>query len=350
MTNWQDPARVTTDYMALIKLAHVTIGILIWELVINLPFNISIFTGKRKVRWTFMLYLGCRWWPILCVAIMLVGLDVSHKINCVGWIVSVFSFAYLSLIFASALIVLRISAIWDYNKFAMGLASLAWLASTGSYIYCMYTLPTPEAETNTRTLSGDHSSRGVNILIVLATDVCLLGLVLGGLLRWNGEWSARGIRRFLYNQGLIWLVVVTLSDVPMVVFILLDLNGAYRERRRALYISLLLMRRRRLLDPLNLMAQVPALVMMALGAAHIYRGLAEYSSQDIMCTTGAEFGRASERLVFAPGVGSGSRPVPAPDASSEQTLSPLVHVIDSLPAPDVHSGDKMTKLEEAMCT
>ncbi|KAI0258169.1 hypothetical protein BC834DRAFT_975427 [Gloeopeniophorella convolvens] len=107
MTNWRDPVRVAADYMALIKLAHVMMGVLVWNFLINLPSDISVFTNKRKIRWTFMLYLGCRWWPVLCMAVMLVGFNVSHKINCVGWVVSVFSFVYLSLILASALIVLR---------------------------------------------------------------------------------------------------------------------------------------------------------------------------------------------------------------------------------------------------
>ncbi|KAI0259197.1 hypothetical protein BC834DRAFT_846880 [Gloeopeniophorella convolvens] len=153
MVNWQDPARVAADYLAFIKLIHVMAGILIWDFVVNLPFDMSVFTKKRKLRWTFMLYLGCRWWPILCITVILVGMDVGHKINCVlQRLVKEFisqrpaqTFAYLSFIFASALIVLRIwrrakfsTAIWDRNKFAVGLASAAWLASTGSYLQSVH--------------------------------------------------------------------------------------------------------------------------------------------------------------------------------------------------------------------
>ncbi|KAI0259198.1 hypothetical protein BC834DRAFT_907266 [Gloeopeniophorella convolvens] len=95
-------------------------------------------------------------------------------------------------------------------------------------------------------------------------------------------------------------------------------------------------------DPLNLMFQVPELVIMALGAAHIYRVLAEYSSQDIMCTTGADYGRASEQLVFARGVGGDSRLAPALGASSEQTLA--IYIMNSRAASGERGGDETTKL------
>ncbi|KAI0259245.1 hypothetical protein BC834DRAFT_974416 [Gloeopeniophorella convolvens] len=319
MVNWQDPARVAADYLAFIKLIHVMAGILIWDFVVNLPFDMSVFTKKRKLRWTFMLYLGCRWWPILCITVILVGMDVGHKINCVGWVVSVFTFAYLSFIFASALIVLRITAIWDRNKFAVGLASAAWLASTGSYLQSVARAVFNPQGAFCAVLNTDESK--VNILVTVATDITLLGLMLGGLLRWTGERRACGIWRLLYNQGLVWLVVVTLSEVPTAVLIILDLN-----------------------DPLNLMFQVPELVIMALGAAHIYRVLAEYSSQDIMCTTGADYGRASEQLVFARGVGGDSRLAPALGASSEQTLA--VYIMNSRAASGERGGDETTKLVE----
>ncbi|KAI0259257.1 hypothetical protein BC834DRAFT_640192 [Gloeopeniophorella convolvens] len=323
MADWRDPARVAAEYLALIKLTHVMAGILVRDLVINLPFDMSIFAGRRKFRWTFMLYLGCRWWPILCMTVMLVDIDIGHKINCVGWVVSVYSFAYLSFMFASALIVLRIAAIWGHNKFAVGFASATWLASTGFYMQSTIMARAVFSPQDGFCLVLNTDQSKVNALVTLATDISLLGLMLGGLLRWTGGQRAGGVWRLLYNQNLVWLVVVTLSEVPAAVLMILDLN-----------------------DPLNLMLQFPQVVITALGAAHMNRALTEYSSQDITCTAGADYGRASERLVFARGAGGDSRlVVPALGAtSSEEAPSRTVDVMNSLRAPVVHDGDKMTKL------
>jgi len=49
------------------------------------------------------------------------------------------------------------------------------------------------------------------------------------------------------------MIVVFVAEVPTTVFVLLNLN-----------------------DPMNLMFQVPALIVMAIGASRVYRGLADY--------------------------------------------------------------------------
>ncbi|KAI0268893.1 hypothetical protein BC834DRAFT_658640 [Gloeopeniophorella convolvens] len=315
MTNWQDPVRVATDYLALVKLIHVMAGILIWEFVINLPFDVSVITGKRKFRWTFVLYMGCRWWPILCISIMLLGFDVNRKIDCDGWVVSVFCFAYLSFIFASALIVLRIAAIWERNKLAVGLAVVAWLTNTGSYLHSTITVRAVFSPVGSFCAVQHTEHSKINILVTLVTDFVLLGLMLGGLMRWSSARSAGGgIWRLLYNQGLVWLLVVSLAEIPPTVLIILNLN-----------------------DPLNLMFQVPELIIMALGAARIYRGLADYSALHGLRTSDKASARPSERFMSAPS--SGGEQGPGIGA---------VYVMNNLPrhGAEAYGGDKSTKFDE----
>jgi len=100
-----------------------------------------------------------------------------------------------------------------------------------------------------------HSERSfAAIIVTLVEDSVLLALMLSGLRRYK-ELGMVGIWRLLYRQGLLWLAVVTVAEIPSVVFIILDLN-----------------------DYFNLMFQVPELIIMAVGASRIYRSLADYSS------------------------------------------------------------------------
>jgi len=100
-----------------------------------------------------------------------------------------------------------------------------------------------------------HSERSfAAIIVTLVEDSVLLALMLSGLRRYK-ELGMVGIWRLLYRQGLFWLAVVTVAEIPSVVFIILDLN-----------------------DYFNLMFQTPELIMMTIGASRIYRGLADYSS------------------------------------------------------------------------
>ncbi|KAH9173131.1 hypothetical protein EDB89DRAFT_808837 [Lactarius sanguifluus] len=228
MTDWKSPAVVTAEYSALIKLYHTIWGVLIWEFVVNIGFEYSVFTGKRKFRSSFLLYLAARWCPLLCVITILVGFDSANRINCQAVVVFVFLFSHLSLACASALIVLRIAAIWGLNKIVISIASAAWLADVGTLIYGMFISSFgfrhfPDISNMSPGIAGSgvvvpHGtwSRDLplgackltntletrtNILASFVTDLVLLALMLTGLLRWENARRKGGIWWLLFTQA-----------------------------------------------------------------------------------------------------------------------------------------------------
>ncbi|KAH8980783.1 hypothetical protein EDB92DRAFT_259191 [Lactarius akahatsu] len=255
MTDWKSPAVVTAEYFALIKLYHAIWGVLIWEFVVNIGFEYSVFTGKRNFRSSFLLYLGARWCPLLCVITILVGFDPVNRINCQAFVIFVFLFSHLSLSCAEALIVLRIAAIWGLNKIAISIAAAAWLADAGSLIHVVLHGSWNEFE-GVCQIANTHTT-STNIIVSFVTDLVLLALMLIGLLRWENARRKGGIWWLLYTQGLAWMIIVTVAEAPITVFILLDLN-----------------------DPMNLMFQLPALVTMTIGASRVYRGLSDYVNKE----------------------------------------------------------------------
>jgi len=93
------------------------------------------------------------------------------------------------------------------------------------------------------------------IIVTLITDVILLVIMLVGLIRirqYGG--GAFGLGRLLWKQGVIWLLLATIAEVPPTVFICLNLNY-----------------------PFNLMFQLPALTIMSIAATRMYRALTDYS-------------------------------------------------------------------------
>ncbi|KAH9159685.1 hypothetical protein EDB89DRAFT_1083588 [Lactarius sanguifluus] len=244
MTDWKSPAVVKAEFAALVKFFHAMGGVLIWEFLVNLGFDYSFFTGKRKFRSSFLLYLGARWFPLFAVAGILVGFDSANRIDCQ-------TFSHLSFAFASALIVLRIAAIWGLNKIAISIASAAWLANTGSQIRSIAVVHATWSG-SICDITNTHETK-TNILVTFITDLVLLALMLTGLLRWKNTHQRGDVWWILYTQGLAWMIIVVVAEVPATVFILLNRN-----------------------DPMNLMFQVPALIIMAIGASRVYRGLADY--------------------------------------------------------------------------
>lgn len=264
MTNWHDPAIVYAEDVALVKLMHALGGIYIWEFLSNLGFEYSVITGKRKFAWTFLLYLGCRWCPLFAITTQVLGFDLYHKIDCQAWVLAAFIFGYLSFAFASSLIVLRVIALWDRNRIVVALTSVFWLATVGSYIYCAATSEAvwDEDAESCRALCTENNR--ISVFTTFMSDLVLLGLMLLGLLRWKNARQRYGIWWFLCTQGLVWVLVVTLAEVPPTVFIILDLN-----------------------DPLNLMPQVLALVIMTIGASRMYRGLVDYLTSETHIIVGS---------------------------------------------------------------
>lgn len=253
MTNWQDPAQVVTDYIHLVKVAHVLGGLYIWEFILNLDYEYEIITGKRKANWSFLLYLGCRWCPLIVITLQFLGFDSPHEINCQASVIMTFIFAYLSLLFASGLIVLRIYAFWEFNKIVVAVASAAWVANTASYIYSAAT--SRGYWTGSFCAIGHTEHTRISVFSTFITDLILLSLMLIGIMRW-GRGTARrtgGILSLLYTQGITWVVVFTLAEVPPVVFITLNLN-----------------------DPMNLMFLDLGLIIMSFGASRMHRGLSKY--------------------------------------------------------------------------
>ncbi|KAH9173128.1 hypothetical protein EDB89DRAFT_808256 [Lactarius sanguifluus] len=251
MTDWKSPAVVTAEYFTFVKLCHAIWGVLIWEFVVNIEFEYSVFTGKRKFRSSFLLYLAARWCPLFCVITILVGIDPINRINCQANIIFAFLFANISLVSASALIVLRIAAIWGLNKIAISIASAAWLANTGSLIHSLAVLHGTWSGGICKVTNSFETK--TNILVTFVTDLVLLALMLIGLLRWENARQRGGVGWLLYTQGLAWMIIVVLAGAPVTVFVLLNLN-----------------------DPMNLMFQVPALITMTIGASRVYRGLSDY--------------------------------------------------------------------------
>ncbi|KAI0250163.1 hypothetical protein BJV78DRAFT_612370 [Lactifluus subvellereus] len=252
MTDWRNPRRVAATCIALEKLLHVLGGLYLWEILINLDYEFSVLTGKRKLTRTFPLYLGCRWCPLVVLITQFLILDVSDGTGCQVMIVT-FIFGYLSSLFASVLIILRISVLWKRNKVVIALASASCLGNTACYLYVMatsrgYWTGDPCALQHTR-----HAMFG--IFSSFATNLLLLVLMLIGVLhRCRSEARQQGsILRFLYMQGLAWAVVFTLAEVPPVIFIILNLN-----------------------DYMNVMFPTAGLIFTAIGASRLHRRLTDY--------------------------------------------------------------------------
>ncbi|KAH9035734.1 hypothetical protein EDB85DRAFT_2288506 [Lactarius pseudohatsudake] len=275
MVDWKRPSTVVAEDIALVKLVHVLGGVYIWEIVSCLDFEYSFISKKRKFTWSFLLYLGCRWFPLFAIALQFLGFDVPHKINCQACSVFSFMFAYLSFMCTSALIILRIAVLWNHSKIIIAFICAVWIGNTAIYVYSLITLRSTWIGILCVILHTHHSR--ISVLSTLTTDIVLLVLMLAGLKRWKNAPKSGGVWRLLRTQGLTWVLIVTLVEVPPAVFISLDLNDAMNMTFQAFARKPAASKLRLLYLTGMYRTQV---VISPLGAARLFRELIDYPTSN----------------------------------------------------------------------
>ncbi|KAN0141803.1 hypothetical protein V8E53_000265 [Lactarius tabidus] len=254
MVNFQSPTVLEEDFLAVVKFWHVVDGIFIWEFFVGLQYELSVIRGRRPYMWTIWIYSFTRLCTLISVILNMLALDSSSPINCQLWVIFLATFSYLAFAAASLLIVIRIIAIWERNIIAVAIAMGSWCTNVAFFIHSVTLLHSawvPE-QSVCGVLNTESSNK--NAIATLVSDVVLLLTMLVGLLRLSRNGMMSGFGQLLWKQGLIWLFLATVAEVPPVVFLFLNLNG-----------------------PLNLMFQTPALIGMTIAATRMYRSLTDFS-------------------------------------------------------------------------
>ncbi|KAI9436289.1 hypothetical protein H4582DRAFT_2058952 [Lactarius indigo] len=274
MTDWKSSAVVTADYFVLLKLYHAMWGVLLWEFVVNIGFEYSVFTGKRKFRLSFL--TGMRDGSTQASTysfIWVSGGSLCSSSSLYSWDSTQSTGSTASTLSA---------AIWGLNKIAISIAAAAWLVDAGTIIRITIIIRGAWNESlggaSCRVTNGAEAR--TNVLVSFVAELVLLALMLTGLLRWENARQKGGIWWLLYTQadhsrrqGLAWMIIVAAAEAPIVVFILLNLN----------------------------------VVTMTIGASRVYRGLSDYVHKESNVHMSRGFPvRQSTIGTFVPRAGRGS--------------------------------------------
>ncbi|KAH9062646.1 hypothetical protein EDB83DRAFT_2520140 [Lactarius deliciosus] len=225
MVNFHDPAVIKADTTALVNFLHCLDGVFLWDFFTTLDFEWDYITGRRKFRWTLLLYSLSRLATLGTTICNIVGYNITHQIHCQQWILWSLITAYTSFACASALISLRVFVIWGRNYPVMGLTIGMWLTNVGFLLYGLVTIhSTWSPSAHECRLENTFQNRDI-VTVPVATDFAQLIIMLVGLLR--SRQTKNGMFRHLYVQGLIWLVAATIGELPAAIFINLNLNDPW---------------------------------------------------------------------------------------------------------------------------
>ncbi|KAH9962345.1 hypothetical protein BC827DRAFT_1197781 [Russula dissimulans] len=229
-------------------------GLYIWEFFTHLDYEWSVIRGHRPYRWTIWLYSTTRFTTLMAGITDLVIIDMVTPINCKIWTVFEAVFAHTTFSISSLLILLRVIAIWNKNKFIVAFSATVWVANTALLIRGIVRTHSQWEPIQNSCKSPDIESNRLTFIAVLVSDVTLLVTMFIGLLRLRQRGGGRfGLGRLLWKQGIIYLFVATTAEVVPVVFLCLNLNDAF-----------------------DLMFIAPSVTTMSIAATRMYRSLADF--------------------------------------------------------------------------
>jgi len=256
MVNFHDPDVVKSDIRAVFKFWHAVGGLYLWEFLTTLDYEWNVFRGRRPYQRSIWIYSFTRVATLVTVILNMGGVDILTAFNCQVWDSFEVIFAYTAFVAASLLIVLRIIAIWNKNK-VTAIAVGVWVTDIAFLIRGAVPLRYSWEPTQETCTALNPQSTKLNTVAPLITDVSLLIIMLVGLVRLRSHrGSAFGLGRLLWKQGVVWLLLAPAAEVTPVVFISLNLNGAF-----------------------DLMFQIPSLIVMTIASTRMHRSLVDYVSR-----------------------------------------------------------------------
>jgi len=269
MVNFNDPVVFAQDCAVVTRLWHAIAGLYIWEFFTTLDYEWSVIRRNRPYRWTIWVYSLTRLTTLLTLIENLIVLNISKPINCQVWVTFELLFAHTTVAAASLLIVLRVNAIWNRNKIVYVITMGTWVTNLACLIRGVVLLRSVWSPVSNFCMTTNTMVIKLNWIVSLSTDTILLLIMLLTLFHWRHERGGMSnLCRFLWTQGLIWLLLATIAYIPPVVFLSLNLNA-----------------------PFNMMFQIPAQVTLSIAATRIYRSLTDFPSYCVSVTVSTPKGR-----------------------------------------------------------
>ncbi|KAH9981603.1 hypothetical protein BJV74DRAFT_854490, partial [Russula compacta] len=243
------------DFLTLVKVLHFIDGVKFYYILFNLDFDWKLIRRKPFVTWPGLIYLAGRLASLACVVSFLVGLNISSHINCQAWISTAFTFPLLELELSMMLIVVRVVAIWKRSSFIIYLVAITISLHSAASLYLLTGVRAfldPGVEYRGCVTRAPRMHLIVMSIATITTYAILLCAMLAGLLR---QRNARefGLWNMLCQQGWIWFALAVVAEVPTLALVLSNINQS-----------------------LNLVLQVPRVVIASIGTTAMFRVLYNY--------------------------------------------------------------------------
>ncbi|TFK49474.1 hypothetical protein OE88DRAFT_1737087 [Heliocybe sulcata] len=275
MVAWTDPDVIADQTETFVHFVHILGGLYLAEVLLRFPFEWDVYTGKRPLRWTMLVYILSRWLMVLDLGVFLAMLNVKTEVNCSAAFKAVIGLGNIAVGLASLLLMIRAVAINASRKIYLFPLVAILLVNWATLLHAVYVADAVWDPQSSACSLRDTRSFAVNILVSFFADLVFMGVSFVSLVRKEG---VSRLWRMLYREGLMCMTVATAAYLIPSVFVLLNLNGASYED----FVYIVSFNPSVHTDIMNYMFQPFASIVMVTCSTRMYRELSEFLTPSVV--------------------------------------------------------------------
>lgn len=285
MVNWMEPATIMAQAAVFAQLLWVLLGIIGWEVISTLSFDIRTIRKWKEFKWPLAFYFVCRYSILLALIILNVINNTKTEINCQAMYTLAQFLGNVAIGTTSNLLMFRAMAIWSRNTWVVVPLILVALGHWAILLHGIIAVRAVWNATAGVCVVTGTSNIFLRLLYnyTMAFDLLVLTLSVAGLMR-TGHGRGSGLWKLLFRDGVAYFCVAFVGNLVAAIFAILHLNPA-----------------------MDIMFTVPSAVFSAIVACRCVRRLSEWTSQDVYVHSSArvssrQTGSGKKSKATGPGV------------------------------------------------
>jgi hypothetical protein len=200
----------------------VLFGIVLWEILVTLPFDWSIISGKRKFKWPMILYFTARLSMFLQCLFLIINSQGSLIVDCnnVTWVLKITDAT--AIWSSSTLLVMRALAVWSKDRRMIVLFVILGMGLIVTY--CLTWRPSDAFWDGKQCQMARTSPNDIllaEFLYTFAFDFVVTVAATIKLWQWRGQ---SGISDILLRDGLAYFIFASAGNLLQAIFPALRLN------------------------------------------------------------------------------------------------------------------------------
>ncbi|CAL1707844.1 unnamed protein product [Somion occarium] len=223
MPDWNSPEELAKASTAMIYITHSFAGVYFWEFATSLDFEWSYLSGQRKFRWPITVYFLARYLALTAMIGALIGYDVKSGLNCRPFFIFLQMTGNASGGMATINLALRTIAIWQRNRYVIGLVVLLIMGHWSLILQGGLLEASQVPGTGCVIVHTNVTVLTANFIVSMVFDLIVLVLTAYRLLSLRGN-HQNGLVSVLFYDGLIYFVCAFLANLVATVFMTLNLS------------------------------------------------------------------------------------------------------------------------------